>query len=61
MWVKSYSPKRIAKCIDNFDTFRDVIGRDLALNECMKVSKIGGYNLDFKFLCYYKHSLKLML
>ena len=56
---KSYSPSRIAECVDLFHVFRCQIGQDLMLDEFMKVSKIGHRNLALKIIYSMKFSNNL--
>ena len=47
---KSFSPEKIAECIDKFRKFKDHTGKDPTLDEFMEVSKIGGRYLASKIL-----------
>ena len=57
---KSYSPERIAECVNNFSKFRDDMGRDPTLDEFMISSKIGGRDLALKILHHCKYNLRLV-
>ena len=51
----SYSPARIAECIDSYHFFACEHGRDPTVKEFMQVAKIGGKDIAYKII----HNIKL--
>ena len=57
---KSYSPERIAECVDKFHEFNLNCSRHPTLNEFMRVSKIGGRDLALKIFNHCKYDVKFI-
>ena len=59
---KSYSPERLAKCIDEFNDFHENYGRYPTVEEFMAVSKTGGSHLGLKLWrhCKYNKALSIV-